>query len=220
MGRSAAGRIGSVDADTLAVSVRAANWDLRAHVERDPALSGMATTFTGVFVSENDTLLLAHTGDSRAYLLRDGVMTQQTRDDSYVQVLVERGLVAEADAATHPRRNLITASLSGGERDRVVVAEHEARRGDRWLLCSDGLTDYVPQSDIAAVVARCDAPAEAAGAAVALGLTAGTRDNVTVVICDVEVGAPAPFAIHSATSFYGAAAARFTEGLDEGLESA
>ncbi len=212
--RLAAGRIGSVDADALTVSVRAANWDLRAHVERDPALNGMATTFTGVFVSENDTLLLAHTGDSRAYLMRDGVLTQQTRDDSYVQVLVERGLVAEADAAFHPRRNLITASLSGGERDRVTVAEHEARPGDRWLLCSDGLTDYVPQSDIAAVVARCDSAAEAAGAAVALGLTAGTRDNVTVVVCDVEVGHPEPLAVSSHTSFYGAAAARFTEGLE------
>ncbi|WP_307858529.1 PP2C family protein-serine/threonine phosphatase [Microbacterium flavescens] len=212
--RLAAGRIGSVDAEALTVSVRAANWDLRAHVERDPALNGMATTFTGVFVSENDTLLLAHTGDSRAYLMRDGVLTQQTRDDSYVQVLVERGLVAEADAASHPRRNLITASLSGGERDRVTVAEHEARPGDRWLLCSDGLTDYVPQSDIAAVVARCDSAAEAAGAAVALGLTAGTRDNVTVVVCDVEVGHPEPLAVSSQTSFYGAAAARFTEGLE------
>ncbi|MHC2997986.1 serine/threonine protein phosphatase [Microbacterium sp. HJ5] len=212
--RLAAGRVGSVDADTLAVSVRAANWDLRAHVERDPALHGMATTFTGVFVSEDDTLLLAHTGDSRAYLLRDGVMTQQTRDDSYVQALVERGLVTEADAASHPRRNLITASLSGGERDRVTVVEHEARAGDRWLLCSDGLTDYVPQDEIAEVITRHDDAAHAAGAAVELGLSAGTRDNVTVVICDVEVGHPEPFSVNSQTSFYGAAAARFTEGLE------
>ena len=66
----------------------------------------------------------AHTGDSRAYRLRDGVLTQQTRDDSYVQALVDRGLVAAADAASHPRRNLITASLSGGERDAAVVVEH------------------------------------------------------------------------------------------------
>ncbi|WP_240642320.1 PP2C family protein-serine/threonine phosphatase [Microbacterium sulfonylureivorans] len=212
--RLAAGRVDSIDAESLAVSVRLANWDLRAHVERDPALNGMATTFTGVFVSENDTLLLAHTGDSRAYRLRDGVLTQQTRDDSYVQVLVDRGLVAEEDAATHPRRNLITASLSGGERDRVVVVEHEARPGDRWLLCSDGLTDYVPHDDIAAVISRHGGVTEAAGAAVALGLAAGTRDNVTVVICDVEVGAPERFPARAQASFYGAAAARFTEGLE------
>lgn len=212
--RLASGRVGSVDADTLAVSVRAANWDLRAHVERDPTLSGMATTFTGIFVSENDTLLLAHTGDSRAYRLRDGVLTQQTRDDSYVQVLVDRGLVAEEDAASHPRRNLITASLSGGERDRVVIVEHDVREGDRWLLCSDGLTDYVPHDDIAVAMSRHDDAAAAAGAAVALGLRAGSRDNVTVVVCDVQVGVAEPLPERPQTSFYGAAAERFTEGLE------
>jgi serine/threonine protein phosphatase PrpC len=211
--RLAAGRVGTVDPATLAVSVRAANWDLRAHVERDPSLSGMATTFTGVFVSETDTVLLAHTGDSRAYLLRDGVLTQQTRDDSYVQALVDRGLVRAQDAASHPRRNLITASLSGGERDRVVVLEHEARAGDRWILCSDGLSDYVPHEDIAEVVAHRSAP-EAAAAAVSLALRAGTRDNVTVVVCDVEVGPPQSFPARPGASFYGAAASRFTEGLE------
>lgn len=212
--RLAAGRVGSLDAETLAVSVRMANWDLRAHVERDPALHGMATTFTGLFVSEADTLLLAHTGDSRAYRLRDGVFVQQTRDDSYVQALVDRGLVTAADAASHPGRNLITASLSGGERDRAVVAEHDARADDRWLLCSDGLTDYVPIDDIAAVVSDHDDPAAAAAAAVALGLAAGTRDNITAVVCDVAVGDPQPFAVYESTSFHGAAAARFTEGLE------
>jgi protein phosphatase len=211
--RLAAGRIGTVDPESLAVSVRAANWDLRAHVERDPSLSGMATTFTGVFVSETDSVLLAHTGDSRAYLMRDGVLTQQTRDDSYVQALVDRGLVAAEDAASHPRRNLITASLSGGERDRVVVAEHEARAGDRWVLCSDGLSDYVPHEDIAAAVAHPEATA-AAAAAVTLALRAGTRDNVTVVVCDVEVGAARSFSAGPDASFFGAAAARFTEGLE------
>jgi serine/threonine protein phosphatase PrpC len=211
--RLAAGRVGTVDPETLTVSVRAANWDLRAHVERDPSLSGMATTFTGVFVSESDTVLLAHTGDSRAYLLRGGVLTQQTRDDSYVQALVDRGLVTVQDAASHPRRNLITASLSGGERDRVVVREHEARAGDRWVLCSDGLSDYVPHEDIAAAVAHRGAT-EGAAAAVALALEAGTRDNVTVVVCDVEVGAPQSFSAAPAAAFYGAAAARFTEGLE------
>ncbi|MCW3494726.1 PP2C family protein-serine/threonine phosphatase [Microbacterium sp. SSM24] len=211
--RLAAGRVGTVDPETLAVSVRHANWDLRAHVERDPSLSGMATTFTGVFVSETDTLLLAHTGDSRAYLLRDGVLTQQTRDDSYVQALVDRGLVTAQDAASHPRRNLITASLSGGERDRVMVAEHEARAGDRWVLCSDGLSDYVPHEDIAEAVTGRSA-SEAAADAVARALEAGTRDNVTVVVCDIEVGEAVSFSARPDTSFYGAAAARFTEGLE------
>lgn len=211
--RLAAGRVGTVDPETLAVSVREANWDLRAHVERDPTLHGMATTFTGLFVSEADTVLLAHTGDSRAYLLRGGTLTQQTRDDSYVQALVDRGLVAAQDAASHPRRNLITASLSGAERDGVVVVEHEAHEGDRWVLCSDGLSDYVPHADIAEVIAGRDTAA-AASAAVALALRAGTRDNVTVVVCDVEVGSAQSFSARPDAEFFGAAAARFTEGLE------
>lgn len=213
MHRLAAGRAGTVDAETLAVSVRAANWDLRAHVERDPSLHGMATTFTGVFVSDDDSLLLAHTGDSRAYLLREGSLTQQTRDDSYVQALIDRGLMDVEDAASHPRRNLITASLSGSERDGVVVVEHAAVNGDRWVLCSDGLSDYLPRDVIASAVSGGDA-AEAAWAAVSLALESGTRDNVTVVVCDVELGPERSLGSPGDVSFYGAAAARFTEGLE------
>lgn len=211
--RLAAGRSGTVDPETLEVSVRAANWDLRAHVERDPRLHGMATTFTGVFLSDRDTLLLAHAGDSRAYLWRSGALVQQTRDDSYVQALVDRGLVAAQDAPSHPRRNLITASLSGAERDNVVVIEHAALSGDRWVLCSDGLSDYVPHAAIAEVVGRGDAES-AATAAVTLALEAGTRDNVTVVVCDVEVDPATGFSSSGEALFYGAAAARFTEGLE------
>lgn len=210
--RLAAGRVDTVDAEALAVSVRTANWDLRAHVQRDASLTGMATTFTGVFVSAVGTVLLAHTGDSRAYLLRDGMLVQQTRDDSYVQALVDRGLVAAEDAASHPRRNLITASLSGGERDRVVVVEHDARPGDRWVLCSDGLSDYVPHAEIAAAVTHSSAT-EAASVAVSEALEAGTRDNVTVVVCDVDLDTEG-VSPERETSFYGAAAVRFTESLE------
>ncbi len=130
-------------------------------------------------------LLLAHTGDSRAYRVRDGILTQQTRDDSYVQALVDRGMVSAADAASHPRRNLITASLSGAERDAAVVVEYRSLAGDRWMLCSDGLSDYVPDAEFAALLRVDRTVDEAAAACVALALEAGTRDNVTVVVCDV-----------------------------------
>jgi len=217
--RLAAGRFDGLEPVQLADSVRSANWDLRAHVERDPSLSGMATTFTGLFVGRDGGLLLAHTGDSRAYLLRDGVLVQVSRDDSLVQVLVDRGLVSMADAASHPRRNIITASLSGAERDAATVTGYEARVGDRWLLCSDGLTDYVPDAEIRALLGRHTDAAAAAGACVAVALDAGTRDNVTVVVCDVVEPGMETSGAAAQTSFYGAAAARFMEGLD-GLESA
>lgn len=212
--RLAAGRLDALEPAQLGDSVRAANWDLRAHVERDPALSGMATTFTGLFLARGGGLLLAHTGDSRAYRLRDVQLVQQSRDDSLVQALVERGLVSAEDAVSHPRRNIITASLSGAERDDVAVAPHDARTGDRWLLCSDGLTDYVPDADIQALLHGHAEPGAAAQACVSLAIDAGTRDNVTVVVCDVVVDDDDDDAAPAHASFYGAAADRFMEGLE------
>jgi protein phosphatase len=173
----------------------------------------MATTFTGLFVARDGGVLLAHTGDSRAYLLRDGQLTQQSRDDSFVQALVDQGLMSPEEAVSHPRRNLITASLSGAERDVATVTEHAALRGDRWLLCSDGLTDYVPDEAIHAALAGYGDPSDAARACGVLALEAGTRDNVTVVVCDVE---PSSGSVVARTHpvFYGAAADRFMEGLE------
>jgi serine/threonine protein phosphatase PrpC len=216
--RLAAGRVGVIDADHLAETVRMANWDLRAHVQRDPALHGMATTFTGLFAARSGALLLAHTGDSRAYLLRDGTLRQQTRDDSYVQALVDKGMMTAADAASHPRRNLITASLSGAERDEAVVVEYRPLEGDRWLICSDGLSDYVPEPEFAALLRAHDDASDTAAACVALALDAGTRDNVTVVVCDVALEAAelatSAFRADAEPTFYGAAADRFTERLE------
>lgn len=211
--RLAAGRLEGIHAEQLSDSIRSANWDLRLHMQRDPALRGMATTFTGLFVSHDGELLLAHTGDSRAYLLREGALTQQSRDDSLVQALVDQGLVSAEDAASHPRRNVITASLSGAEHDGATVAAHDHRPGDRWLLCSDGLTDYVPEAEIRAILLAHDAVDGAAAAGVALALEAGTRDNVTVVVADIVADAGADGAAGE-TAFYGAASERFMEGLD------
>lgn len=208
--RVAAGHLRGIRAEQLTDSIRSANWDLRLHAQRDPALRGMATTFTGLFVSRDGELLLAHTGDSRAYLLRAGALTQQSRDDSLVQALVEQGLVSAEDAASHPHRNVITASLSGAEHDGVTVVAHEHRPGDRWLLCSDGLTDYVAEIDIRAALADHDSVGAAAAACVELALEAGTRDNVTAVVVDVTADA----GVAGGSRFYGAAADRFMEGLE------
>jgi PPM family protein phosphatase len=210
--RLVAGRGVIPDAQALAVRIREANWDLRAHTERDSSLRGMATTFTGLFVSNRATLLLAHTGDSRAYLLRDGSFTRETRDDSYVQALIEHGLLAPDAAASHPRRNIITASLGGGENDSVSVMDRVPIIGDRWLLCSDGVTDYLPETEVARLLSVARTPEAAAANIVATALEAGTQDNVTAVVCDVELSADEVGS--GPASFYGAAAVRFCEDLE------
>ena len=171
-----------MDAPALAVRIREANWDLGAHVRRDPALAGMATTFTAVWFSQRGTLLLAHTGDSRAYLLRGGELMRQTRDDSFVQTLVEQGLVRAEDAMTHPRRNIITASLRGDATDLVRVAERVPVRGDRWMICSDGVSDYLPDDAIADVLRGptcCAVPATRRRRQTRSCASPSTRDRAT-----------------------------------------
>ncbi|GAA1958487.1 PP2C family protein-serine/threonine phosphatase [Microbacterium aquimaris] len=212
--RLVAGRVASWTAQALRERILEANWDLRAHTERDPSLRGMATTFTGVFLTDAEDLLVAHSGDSRAYRVRDGIVGRQTRDDSYVQVLVDRGIISPEDAATHPRRNIITASLAGGEADVVAVAETALAVGDRWLLCSDGLTDYVPEDVVSQVLLDGAATAqETADELVRRALHAGTLDNVTAVVCDVM--ASDSMRSEERVQFAGAAAGRFAEGLDD-----
>lgn len=197
-------------ADELVVRVREANWDLRAHVERDPSLRGMATTFTALFAASEDRLLLAHTGDSRGYLLREDVFSRQTRDDSYVQALVDRGLITPEQAQNHPRRNIITASLGGSEDDSVGVIECPYEFGDRWLLCSDGVSDYVPEEELARLLGE-GSPDEAAQRIVDTALEAGTLDNATAVVCDIVDGAADG---EERPAFYGAAEGRFDEDIE------
>jgi protein phosphatase len=210
--RLAAAHVDVRDEEDLAERLRGANWDLRAHVSRDPSLEGMATTFTGIVVARGGHILIGHSGDSRAYRLRDGVATRETRDDSLVQSLVDHGLLAPEAAASHPRRNIVTASMTGAEDDRVTVGRPDAAAGDRWLFCSDGLTDYVPEERVFATLSRPLKPARAAEELVAIALAAGTRDNVTVVVCDIADGAADA---GERPQFYGAAAGMFAEELEE-----
>lgn len=176
--------VAEIDDDALHALLASANAEL-AQRATDPSLAGLATTFTGVFFGAG-TIRVAHIGDSRAYLLRDGAGTRVTHDDSYVQLLVDSGLLPPEEAWQHPQRNLILQSLAGSAEDAAHVALQtlEPRAGDRWLLCSDGLTDYVAESEVLALLADPD-PEAAADALVAAALAADTRDNVTVAVCDV-----------------------------------
>lgn len=150
---------------------------IAAHARREPRASGMGTTLTVVYTIA-DAGLVFHTGDSRAYLFRNGALERLTRDHTVAQGMAEMGISAAAEF-----RNVLTSHL-GGERDdlRVDEREFEIRDGDVLLLCTDGLTDMAPAPAIAGVLARTTDPHEACQALVDLALEHGGRDNVTVLI--------------------------------------
>ncbi len=152
----------------------------RAHA--DPALSGMATTLT-VACSVGDDLCLYHVGDSRAYLYRQGKLHRLTPDQTMAQALADAGLIAPEEVATHRLRHVLTNALgrSGGD----IEAEIQHMRladGDRVLLCTDGLTEMVPDARIADLLRHVEVSEEACEALVAAALEAGGKDNVTVVL--------------------------------------
>jgi serine/threonine protein phosphatase PrpC len=183
---------GSDLVDALKESISAANQQLRAAVEDNPALEGMGTTLTAMLFSVN-RIGLVHVGDSRAYVLRDGELTQLTRDDTFVQMLVDEGRITADEATTHPQRSLLTRALDGRDVD-PEFSVREARTGDRYLLCSDGLCGVVSTETMAEALAIPE-PREAADRLIALALRSGGPDNITCIVADVvdaESGDDAP----------------------------
>jgi serine/threonine protein phosphatase PrpC len=169
--------------EVLAAAVRAANDHLRAMVAADSALEGMGTTLTAL-LSSGTRLGIAHVGDSRGYLLRDGEFSQLTHDQTLVQRMVDEGRITEEQAEVHPQRSLLTQALDGRPGVEPDLSVREARRGDRYLLCSDGLSGYVAADVIGQTLGLPDADL-AAERLIELALMAGAPDNVTVVIADV-----------------------------------
>jgi protein phosphatase len=171
--------------DALAAAVATGNERIGFIAGCRPQLAGMSTTLTAVALGD-DGYVLANVGDSRTYLLRDGALTRLSRDDSYVQMLLDSGTIAPDEARRHPQRSLVLEALDGDPKRRPpAVTAAPARAGDRLLLCSDGLSDYVDDADIAAVLRSGDR-ADCAGRLVAMALAAGAKDNVSVVVADVE----------------------------------
>ncbi|MGW0042209.1 PP2C family protein-serine/threonine phosphatase [Rhodococcus sp. NPDC003348] len=166
----------------LEAATRHGNAAIAEQVEDEPELDGMGTTLTAILFA-GSKLGLVHIGDSRAYLLRDDVLTQITRDDTFVQSLVDEGRITAEQAHTHPQRSLIMRALTGNEIEPTLTVR-EARAGDRYLLCSDGLSDVVSDETIADVL-RGGTPAESADRLIELALRSGGPDNVTVVVADV-----------------------------------
>lgn len=161
-------------------------------VAKDPANQGMGTTLTGLSYL-GDRMAVVHVGDSRAYLLRDGTLDQITRDHTYVQSLVDAGEITAEEATRHPRRNLLNRAVDGIHTVEADLSMRETRPGDRYLLCTDGLSGVVPEDELAEVL-RTDAdPTGAVTRLVDMALEAGAPDNVTVVVADVRTaGGSAP----------------------------
>ena len=149
----------------------------------DPELTGMGTTVTGIYWL-GERIAVVHVGDSRAYLLRDGELLQITHDHTYVQTLVDAGRITEAEAMVHPRRALIMRALDGVNPVEADLTIRDTRDGDRYMLCSDGLSGVVTSDEIVRILGDGD-PTGAVTRLVDLALERGAPDNVTVVIADV-----------------------------------
>lgn len=157
---------------------------IRRAIQHDLTRLGMATTLT-VLLCDGERVVLGHVGDSRAYRLRDGTLTQLSTDHTYVAHLVASGQLGRDAVARHPWRNVVLRSMDGDPADQGVdLVPVDALAGDRFLVCSDGLTDLVGDEDIAALLGA-GTPAAATAALVDAALAAGGRDNVTCVVLDL-----------------------------------
>jgi protein phosphatase len=166
-----------------------ANRTLREMVAADHDLDGMGTTCTAVLV-DDEYAWLAHIGDSRAYLFREGTLQQITRDHTFVQQLVDEGRIRPEEASTHPQRNLITRVLDGRDEMQLDFDRLDLVPGDRLLLCSDGLSAVVTDASLSEVLTT-PVPDEAVRRLVDLALRGGAPDNVTCIVADLVDGDPA-----------------------------
>jgi protein phosphatase len=170
----------------LEEAARSAHETVNGLTESDPSRSGTGTTLTAMLWSGSQ-LALVHIGDSRAYLLRDGELFQITHDHTLVQSMVDEGRLTAEEAASHPQRSLLVRALGVGGADgfRPDLDLREARAGDRYLLCSDGLSSVVATEEVHRVIGSTPDPGEAVDALIGLANGAGGPDNVSCVVADV-----------------------------------
>lgn len=188
-------------AEALLNAARAANRAVWEQAQSHRAMHGMGTTLVTIAVIEHQDgtngLAVAHIGDSRAYLLREGTFSQLTIDHSLVQELINDGQISEAQAAVHPQRHVLTRALGVEPSVEVDLLAVDPRHGDRYLLCSDGLSREASDAEIAAVLEHHTDPSKAAKELVRLANSRGGSDNVTVVVVDVLANGAGPEAVIS-----------------------
>ena len=194
---------GSDVLDHLANAIFSAHCELLDRVSEEPRLAGMGTTITALLRAGNK-FALAHIGDSRAYLLRDSVLVQITRDHTFVQTLVDEGRLTLEEAEQHPQRSVLMRVLSDVVEDvEPDLSMREARVGDRYLLCSDGLSGVVSFETLRDTLTASEDPVGTTEALVKLALRAGAPDNVTCIVADVieatDLGDNAPVVVGAAS---------------------
>ncbi|WP_415646348.1 PP2C family protein-serine/threonine phosphatase [Stackebrandtia soli] len=171
--------------EVLRAAIVGANTAIAAAAKENEAYRGMGTTVVALLFSDEGAHV-AHVGDSRAYRLRGGELARLTRDDSYVQMLIDKGALAESDVRTHPYRSVVLKALLG-EPVEPTIGEVDVAAGDRYLLCSDGLSDVVSDEDIARALTEVDDGTDACEELTRLALEAGGPDNITIIIVDASL---------------------------------
>jgi serine/threonine protein phosphatase PrpC len=170
--------------EALSSAVSTANARLQEMILANPAVEGMGTTLTAVFWSDGHAAV-CHIGDSRGYLLRDGELYQITHDHTLVQSLVDEGRISADDVSTHPQRSLLLRALDGRSIAEPDLSVHESEAGDRYLLCSDGLSGVVSDETLRETLATITEPEAATRQLIELALHGGGPDNITCIVADV-----------------------------------
>ena len=177
----------SLDANRIKAAFRLANRRLASTISESEDLRGMATTASALLAGI-ESACVAHVGDSRVYVLRDGQLSQITHDHSWVEEQVRAGTMSPSAARQHPWRNVVTRALSGGEDPEVDVTELDLLAGERFLLCSDGLFSVVPDTEITEILAdRSRSLPDACRRLIDAANRGGGPDNITAVVLEVDV---------------------------------
>ena len=166
---------------------------LKVASDDNPALSGLGTTLTAIFIRNNQAVLL-HVGDSRAYRIRGTAIEQLSVDHTVMQELLKAGTITEADIAEHPQRSMLTQALMGSQTLSIGLHIFDLKDSDRFILCSDGLSGVLSDKEIKSLV-KSQKPEDAVKALVDATYINGAPDNVTVVVADISSGAPATSSI-------------------------
>jgi len=177
------------NSNRLAIAVEKANERVISAVARQPSLKGMGTTLVAAILNGTG-MSLAHVGDSRAYRLRGNVLERLTDDHSWVHEQIATGILTEEEAKTHPLKNVVTRALGGGPTVVPEVQEYQLQTGDRYLLCSDGLTTMLNDNEVAGIMGPRKGLEETCHDLVEEANEKGGLDNVTVIVA--EVGEPVP----------------------------